>query len=176
MQRLLASWRRISAFDAALCVACNRASHYRPICASFRTVSRIGDGVFWYALMAVLPVVYGAAALPVVARMLLAGVCGLSIYKWLKTIISRPRPYQTYPVVTAAAMPLDQFSFPSGHALHAVSFTSIATAQFPELGAMLVPFTVLVAASRPILGLHYPSDVLAGAVIGLLLGQAVLAL
>ena len=176
MHRLLASWRRISAFDAALCVACNRASHYRLISTAFRAVSRIGDGVFWYALMAVLPLIYGAAALPVVARMLAAGLCGLGVYKLLKTRISRPRPYQTYPVVTAAAMPLDQFSFPSGHTLHAVSFTWIAVAHFPELAPVLVSVTILIAASRPILGLHYPSDVLAGGTIGLLLGQAVLAL
>lgn len=176
MQKLLASWRRISAFDAALCVVCNRASHYRLISGFFRVVSRIGDGVFWYALTAVLPLVYGTAALPAVARMLLAGICGLWLYKWLKTRISRPRPYQIHPVVTAAAIPLDQFSFPSGHTLHAVSFTWIAVAYFPELAPVLFSVTTLIAASRPILGLHYPSDVLAGGLIGLMLGQAVLAL
>jgi undecaprenyl-diphosphatase len=47
-----------------------------------------------------------------------------------------------------------------------VCFTWIATAHFPELGWVLVPFAALVAASRVVLGLHYPSDVLAGAVIG----------
>lgn len=37
---------------------------------------------------------------------------------------------------------------------------------FPELAWLLVPFTLLVAASRVVLGLHYPSDVLAGAALG----------
>ena len=44
------------------------------------------------------------------------------------------------------------------------------------LGALLVPFTVLVAASRVILGLHYPTDVLAGAALGFGLASASLSL
>jgi undecaprenyl-diphosphatase len=47
---------------------------------------------------------------------------------------------------------------------------------FPALAWILVPFTVLVAISRVVLGLHYPSDVLAGAAVGAGVAQAVLAL
>jgi undecaprenyl-diphosphatase len=78
----------------------------------------------------------------------------------------------TFDGIRAGTPPLDRYSFPSGHTLHAVSFTAIATAHFPELGWVLVPFTVLVAASRVVLGLHYPSDVLAGAAIGAALAGA----
>jgi undecaprenyl-diphosphatase len=61
---------------------------------------------------------------------------------------------------------LDRYSFPSGHTLHAVSFTILAVHSFPELAWLLVPFAALIAASRVVLGLHYPSDVAAGALIG----------
>ena len=62
--------------------------------------------------------------------------------------------------------PLDEFSFPSGHTLHAVTFTLIAIAWFPALAWILLPFAASVALSRVVLGLHYPSDVLAASVIG----------
>ena len=68
--------------------------------------------------------------------------------------------------------PLDEFSFPSGHTLHAVSFTVVALAGISQLAWLLVPFTTLVAMSRVVLGLHYVSDVLVGALIGWGLGQA----
>ena len=68
--------------------------------------------------------------------------------------------------------PLDPFSFPSGHTLHAVAFTVVAATHYPPLAALLVPFTLLIAASRVVLGLHYPSDVLVGAVLGALIGGA----
>jgi len=61
---------------------------------------------------------------------------------------------------------LDHYGFPSGHTLHAVGFTLVALAYFPSLAAVLVPFALLTAASRIALGLHYPSDVLIGALLG----------
>jgi len=68
--------------------------------------------------------------------------------------------------VQQGAAPLDAFSFPSGHTLHAVAFTLVALSYFPALAPVLVPFALLTAASRVVLGLHYPSDVLAGAALG----------
>jgi undecaprenyl-diphosphatase len=102
-------------------------------------------------------------------------VCTL-IYKWLKSKTSRPRPFAVENAVRAGADPLDPFSFPSGHTLHAVGFSIVAIAFYPMLAWLLVPFTLLVAASRVVLGLHYPSDVLAGAGLGALIASAFLAL
>ena len=62
--------------------------------------------------------------------------------------------------------PLDEFSFPSGHTLHAVAFTLVTLAYFPLLAWLLIPFSAGVAASRVALGLHYPSDVAAATVLG----------
>ena len=67
---------------------------------------------------------------------------------------------------TCNARPLDQFSFPSGHTLHAVVFATVAIADYPQLAFLPIPFAFLVALSRMVAGLHYPSDVLAGAAIG----------
>ena len=56
--------------------------------------------------------------------------------------------------------------------MHAVCFTTIAVTHVPELGLLLWPFTLLVAASRVVLGLHYPTDVGAGALLGFVLATA----
>ena len=55
-------------------------------------------------------------------------------------------------------------------------FTTVALAWFPTLAVLLLPFTVLVALSRMVLGLHYPTDVICGAAIGFGLAHAALAL
>jgi undecaprenyl-diphosphatase len=142
----------------------------------FRLVSRLGDGLFWYSVMLALIVTRGRPGLDTALRMLAAGVIGLVVYKLLKSRTTRPRPYQVLRGIRAGIDPLDTFSFPSGHTLHAVAFTVVVVSHFPALASLLVPFTLLVALSRVVLGLHYPSDVLAGAAVGALVAQAVLAL
>jgi len=147
-----------------------------PVRVIFRLASRLGNGVFWYSVMLALSVTQGRAGLEVALRMLVAGLISLVIYKLLKCRTTRPRPYQALAGIRAGIDPLDAFSFPSGHTLHAVAFTLVAVSHFPALTWIFVPFTMLVAISRVVLGLHYPSDVLAGAVIGAGVAQAVLTL
>ena len=131
-----------------------------------RLTSRLGDGVFWYALMLTLLAWHGWGAVPAVLHMIIAGLLGTLVYKWLKGTTERPRPYKVCPSICCLTAPLDRFSFPSGHTLHAVVFSLIATAYYPTLGWLVWPFTALVAASRLVLGLHYVSDVLVGALLG----------
>ena len=160
---------RINAMDAALCVRINRVNRSRRVQRLFSTVSRLGDGVFWYVLMALLLTVGHEAALKPVLHMIAVGLTGLALYKWLKHKTLRPRPCDLHPAILRGTAPLDEFSFPSGHTLHAVAFTVVALAYYPGLAPLLVPFTLLVALSRVVLGLHYPTDVLAGAAIGYVL-------
>ena len=166
MSRIEATLRELLRWDRALCVQLNGALRYEPLLRAFRALSWLGNGIFWYALMLGLLVLHkGEAVLPVLHMAFVGAVCTAS-YKMLKRGTVRPRPYQAMHGIAAGAPVLDTFSFPSGHALHAVAFTLVACYYYPDLAVILVPFTLLTAASRVVLGLHYPSDVLAGAAIG----------
>lgn len=162
-------FRQLDAFELGVCLRANRACRLHPIERFFGAVSRLGDGSLWYGLIMLLPVTFGADALGASVRMAVTGAVGVLGYKFLKSRMVRQRPFVSHADIRSATPPLDRYSFPSGHTLHAVAFTTIASAYFPILAWVLVPFTVLVAASRVVLGLHYPSDVLVGAAIGGLL-------
>ena len=113
----------------------------------------------------------GALFFAFAATMVAAGVLGVAIYTMLKRVFVRERPFITHDGIDRAGATLDRYSFPSGHTLHAVSFAWQASAHFPELAWVLLPLAGLIAASRVVLGLHYPSDVLAGAAIGAALAE-----
>lgn len=157
---------RIDMLEHAWCVRLNRGCSLPSVRTFFAAVSRLGEGVFWYALILALPAMYGAAGFKASLRMLLVGMSGYLIYKYLKSRLVRERPYVGLSGITAGTRALDRYSFPSGHTLHAVSFTTLTWADFPELAFICTPFAVMVAASRVILGLHYPTDVAAGALLG----------
>lgn len=150
------------------CRAFNRAVRSAGLLKLFRVASRVGDGVLWYTLVGILAVAFGPEGRQVALQSLVAGVSGLIIYRSLKNVLVRERPYITHAAIVCAGRPLDRFSFPSGHTLHAVSFTVVICSTFPLLAWVLVPMVLLIAGSRMVLGLHYPSDVLVGGMIGAL--------
>lgn len=168
--------RRMSDREHAWCLVANRWGTLSVVRAYFRAVSRLGDGGFWYALMAALVVFDGWRGLAVSAQLAATGLVALMMYRKLKRWTRRPRPFAADGRIRAWVAPLDEFSFPSGHTLHAVAFTVVALAHYPSLAPLLLPFAASVAASRVVLGLHYPSDVVAGALLGALLAHLALAL
>lgn len=170
-----ALWQRFDHAEHALCLRVNRGCRYAAVRRSFAIVSRLGDGIFWYLLMLAFALSGPRGAL-VATQMGVAGILGTALYRQLKHRLVRERPFISHEGISLGAPPLDRYSFPSGHTLHAVSLTLIATTHVHELAPILVPFTLLVAASRVVLGLHYPTDVLAGAAIGAGLARLTLSL
>ena len=166
MLRVEATLRELLRWDQALCLRLNRGLRYTALLRALQGVSWLGNGIFWYVLMLALLVMDRSDAAQPVLHMAFVGAVCTAAYKMLKRGTVRPRPYQAMQSILAGAPALDAFSFPSGHTLHAVAFTLVACAHYPVLAPLLVPFTLLTAASRVVLGLHYPSDVLAGAAIG----------
>ena len=167
-------WQRVDRAEQALCLRINRGCHRVMLRRFFVVTSRLGDGSAWYALMASIAVAGGPAGITAALQMGVAGTLGLLLYRLLKTRLVRERPFVSHAGILLGTAPLDRYSFPSGHTLHAVCFTTLALAHYPVLAALLVPFAVAVAASRVVLGLHYPTDVAAGAFLGATLAMLTL--
>jgi undecaprenyl-diphosphatase len=166
---------RIDTADYRLCRQLNRGASLSVIRRPFQIASRLGDGVVWYVLILLLPLVYGTPAVRPAIVMALTGVLGVLLYGVLKRSFVRERPFIRHSGIWQAAVPLDRYSFPSGHTLHAVSFAWQASVHFPELAWVLLPLALIIASSRVVLGLHYPTDVLAGAFIGACIAELGLA-
>jgi len=166
----------IDRHERRLCLALNRWAARAAVVRLFRLASRLGDGVAWYVLMLLLVLLGGRSGLHAALHMVAIGTVSALLYRSLKQWTRRPRPFRAHADIVAYVAPLDEFSFPSGHTLHASGFTCVAVAWFPALAPGLVPFALLVAVSRIVLGVHYPSDVLAAAVLGIGLAGASFAL
>ncbi|WP_210367599.1 phosphatase PAP2 family protein [Bacillus sp. REN3] len=86
----------------------------------------------------------------------------------IKKMVRRIRPYLALPEAKVHGYRFKDHSFPSGHATAIFSLVSTYIYFFPFLAPALLPVAFLVAFSRVVLGVHYPSDVAAGAILGML--------
>ncbi len=162
--------------EIGLCHRVNQFGRREVIRRFFEIVSRLGDYGFWVAAGLGLLLIQGTDALPDILRLGVTAVAGVVIYKLLKRTLIRERPFIASGNILCGAAPLDRYSFPSGHTLHAVSFTILFANLEPAFLFVCAPFAILVALSRVILGLHYPSDVIVGAALGASIAQASIAL
>ncbi len=153
-------------FEIGICLRINGLSRRKFVRRFFSVVSRLGDYPAWVAVGIVVAIMQGADAMSFVAQAAVTAAAGIAVYKFLKKKLVRERPYITNGSIVLGEAPLDRYSFPSGHTLHAVSLTTLYGSYEPMLLWLLAPYAILVAASRIILGLHYPSDVIAGAALG----------
>ena len=129
-------------------------------------VSHSGDGY-----MQALCIVTAGASGSAVAQKFAFTLCVLFIieritYLFLKNISKRDRPPARFPNVAALIKASDRFSFPSGHTSAAFLLAACVIPIWPLLGVVFLVWAVCVGLSRVFLGVHYPSDIVAGAALG----------
>ena len=107
-------------------------------------------------------------------RLVAALLLALAITQGLKALISRDRPFDVYPYIEKLSSGGDS-SFPSGHTLEAFAVAAALSLLFSRKWVIIPVYAwaVLVAYSRMALGVHYPTDVLAGIMIGSFIGWVV---
>ena len=162
--------------ELGICLRINALSRKIGLRRLFTAVSRLGDWPAYAIVGVACSALLEEAAGAFMSQSALTATAGVLVYKALKNRLVRERPYITHNGIVAATAPLDRYSFPSGHTMHAVSFAVLFSAHVPVMAWIMVPFAVLVAASRIVLGLHYPSDVIAGAILGTMLAYVSLAI
>jgi undecaprenyl-diphosphatase len=158
-------FQKLQKRDLAYCILLNRWCRLSWVQRYFATVSELGNGSFWIALIISIAM-FAQDGARIALQLSLLALCSWLIYRTLKNASRRSRPLRQSYKIKATVAPLDEFSFPSGHTLHAVSLSIVAIAYIPMLAIVLIPFTLSTAVSRVVLGLHYPSDVLAASAIG----------
>ncbi|MGA9705031.1 phosphatase PAP2 family protein [Pseudomonas sp.] len=160
--------RGILRADGALLNRCSRSKPPRTVRLFIVACSRGGDGWLWWSAGLLVLSFGGTDRLQAFSAAFLSACSAVLLFARLKVHIRRPRPHGPHRWARIAAP--DQFSFPSGHSMTAFAVCSALFDFYPHWWPILLVIAVAVATSRVILGLHYLTDVLAGAVIGSALG------
>ncbi len=135
-------------------------------------LTRSGDGYLYIPFGIVLLLIDYSAAVMITTAGALAFMIELPAQKILKRLIKRSRPFENITGIHHLIKPPDKFSFPSGHTagafIIAMLFGTIYAAAFP----VLIIWAAGVGISRVYNGVHYPTDVIAGAILGSLSAYA----
>lgn len=134
--------------------------------------SRAGDGWLWWCCGLAVLLSRDSTRHQAIGAASLAVVAGILIFKVLKRSVGRRRPCALEPHCWANLLPPDQFSFPSGHSITALAVAVSLGTFYPAALPVLMFCAVSVATSRLLLGMHFLTDVVAGAALGTALGYS----
>ena len=160
---------KIHALDVSAFYWCMARKHRQDMTLLAKNISKLGDG---WGYIAIALMLYVSGAIEAVFLTLMFFTFGLERlgYFILKNSLKRNRPAQALSGFQSFITPSDQFSFPSGHSSAAFLFASFMVVIFPAWMWLAYSFALLVALSRIFLGVHFPTDVVVGAIFGLSVG------
>ncbi len=104
--------------------------------------------------------------------LLIVGVINLLVH-FLKVIIKRSRPFNFLEDVNLLSSTFSLYSFPSGHSAAIFSFATVIYNHILVIGVLVYLLAIIVAFSRAYLGVHYPSDIIIGALLGVYLTKLI---
>jgi undecaprenyl-diphosphatase len=162
---------RLVAWDEAVLLRVSR--WQRPLATrALRGLTHLGDSLSLTFLGLVLVLMDVAASRHLAWRLALASGGVALVAQVLKRVLRRRRPNSGIAGFTALVQNPDAFSFPSGHTAAMVALAVAWAGEGSGLGLLVAGLAGLVGFSRVYLGAHYPLDVMAGTVLGLLAGAA----
>jgi membrane-associated phospholipid phosphatase len=152
----------LRALDVGLLRLLRTSGHAAPVEAAARSLARLGEhGLIWHALAGA-GLVLDRDRAPLYKRAMLTVLAGLLVNTAVKYVVGRRRPeLEDLPPL---APTVSSRSYPSAHAATSFAAARVLSAELPA--APLYALAGAVALTRPYLGVHYPSDVAAGALLG----------
>lgn len=148
------------------CLQLHQLHQQRVMTRASRIISASADGFYYPLLPLILYVAGDTRAAALLLIMGLGFALERPVYYLAKNAFKRNRPAQALPGFNSVITPSDHFSFPSGHTSGAFLVATVVVMFYPGLFWLMYPWACLVGASRILLGVHFPTDTLAGAVMG----------
>jgi undecaprenyl-diphosphatase len=164
---LMTRWlRHIHQYDLRMLLWFMHARHRQLWVAAARAISRSGDGPLQVLLPGLLWLLDRSHGTALIAATALAFAIERPLYWVLKNSFQRRRPPEAIPCFRSVITAADRFSFPSGHTAAAFLLATLTAQYYDALALPLYLWSSAVGVSRVVLGVHFPSDIVAGALLG----------
>lgn len=158
--------KALIALDSISLLWFNRLQCHSPLTKSFRIISHSGDGYLYLAITLIVLMQPSPHHLLFIQAVLLGFLFEIPSFICLKQILKRNRPFNVLSFCQPAVKPSDQFSMPSGHTAAAFLMACIIAFCFPSFSLIAYIWASLIGVSRVFLGVHYPTDIVVGALLG----------